>query len=189
MAFLNEEIESSGDLTTFLGVIQELGNYTVDQLRKSLQSKVRGFTSKNLEQSIRFDVIPVGANAYRFRVYFDDYGNFIDEGVKGIGNKGLKPKTKNSKRKNYSNKVSRSRFSFKQSRKPSYKHFVLWSKIHGLNPFAVRESVWRRGLNPNHWFSEVVDENFVNNFVRVLEKAGAKQLEIDLKNILEGKVK
>lgn len=64
MAFTDDEIETVGSLTSFLGVIQNFGNDITDRLRLSLQKKVAGFTSKNLEQSIRFGSF----DAYNFNL-------------------------------------------------------------------------------------------------------------------------
>lgn len=185
MTFLDDEIETVGSLTSFLGVIQNFGNDITGRLRASLQKKVTGFTSKNLEQSIRFDVTPVGDNQYRFVVYFDEYGSYLDQGVKGVGSAGLKSK---KNRKSWRNQVTGTPFSFKAFKKPSAKHYRQWASVHGLNMYAVRESVFRKGLTPNHWFSDVVNEDIANDLVRSMEDVGVKRIEIDFKNVLEGRV-
>lgn len=209
MAFLDDELETVGSLDTFLGVIQNFGNDITGRLRTSLQQKVTGFTSKNLEQSIRFDVTPVGPSQYRFVVYFDQYGNYLDQGVSGVGNAktpgGFKRKARAGKagtmkrakrakgekkiKPSWRNQVTGTPFSFKAFRKPSAKHYQQWSQVHGLNMYAVRESVFRKGLKPNHWFSDVVNEDIANDLVKQMEKIGVKRIEIDFKNVLEGRVK
>lgn len=186
MAFLDDELETVGSLDTFLGVIQNFGNDITGRLRASLQQKVTGFTSKNLEQSIRFDVTLVGPSQYRFVVYFDQYGNYLDQGVQGVGDAGIKSK---KNRKSWRNQVTGTPFSFKAFRKPSAKHYRQWASVHGLNMYAVRESVFRKGLKPNHWFSDVVNEDIANDLVKQMEKIGVKRIEIDFKNVLEGRVK
>lgn len=185
MAFTDDEIETVGSLTSFLGVIQDFGNDITGRLRSSLQKKVTGFTSKNLEQSIRFDVTPVGKAQYRFVVYFDEYGNYLDRGVQGVGDAGLKNKKNH---KSWRNQVTGTPFSFKAFKKPSAKHYRTWASVHGLNMYAVRESVFRKGLKPNHWFSDVINEDIANDLVKSMEKAGVKRIEIDIKNILEGRI-
>lgn len=185
MAFLDDEIETVGSLNTFLGVLQDFGNEITGRLRASLQKKVTGFTSKNLEQSIRFDVTSVAPHQYRFIVYFERYGNFLDQGVKGVGSAGLKSK---KNRKSWRNQVTGTPFSFKAFKKPSAKHYRTWASTHGLNMYAVRESVFRKGLKANHWFSDVVNEDIANDLVKQMEKIGVKRIEIDFKNVLEGKV-
>jgi hypothetical protein len=186
MAFTDEEIEKVGSLTSFLGVIQNFGNDITDRLRQSLQSKVKGFTSKQLEQSIRFDVTPVGNAKYRFVVYFDEYGSYLDQGVQGVGSAGLKTNRKN--KKSWRNQVTGTPFSFKAHKKPSAKHYRTWASVHGISMYAVRESVFRKGLKPNHWFSDVVNEDIANDLVKSMEEVGVKRIEMDIKNILEGKV-
>lgn len=190
MAFTDDEIETVGSLTSFLGVIQDFGNDITGRLRSSLQKKVTGFTSKNLEQSIRFDVVSIGKAQYRFMVFFGpgpppNYGNFLDQGVQGVGDAGLKNK---KNRKSWRNQVTGTPFSFKAFRKPSAKHYRSWASVHGLNMYAVRESVFRKGLKPNHWFSDVINEDIANDLVKSMEKAGVKRIEIDIKNILEGRI-
>jgi hypothetical protein len=184
MAFTDDEIETVGSLTSFLGVIQNFGNDVTDRLRQSLQSKVKGFTSKQLEQSIRFDVTPVGKAQYRFVVYFDEYGSYLDQGVRGVGAAGLKNK---NNRRSWRNQVTSSPFSFKAHRKPSAKHYRTWASVHGINMYAVRESVFRKGLKPNHWFSDVVNEDIANDLIKSMETIGVKRIELDIKNILEGR--
>jgi hypothetical protein len=179
MPFFDKQVDDKGNLTTFLGVVQDFGNYTVDELISSLQSKVKGFTSKNLEQSIRFDVVPAGKDSYRFTVYFDEYGNYIDEGVQGIGSQGLSDEAK--KKKSWFNSQPQSQFRYKPGKKnrPSEKHFRTWARVHGLNSFAVRESVWRSGLKANEWFTDVKDRDLVAELIKRFETNGAKQMEID----------
>lgn len=184
MTFLDDEIETVGSLTSFLGVIQNFGNDITGRLRSSLQDKVKGFTSKNLEQSIRFDVTPVGDNQYRFVVYFEQYGSYLDQGVQGVGSAGLKNK---KNRKSWRNQVTNTPFSFKSFKKPSAKHYQTWASVHGLNMYAVRESVFRKGLKPNHWFSDVVNEDIASELVKSMEQVGVKRIELDFKNRLEGK--
>lgn len=208
MAFTDDEIEKVGSLTSFLGVIQNFGNDITDRLRQSLQSKVKGFTSKQLEQSIRFDVTPVGKAQYRFVVYFDDYGSYLDQGVSGVGNAktpgGFKRKARAGKAKSmprakkakgekkikpsWANQVTGTPFSFKAAKKPSAKHFKQWSQVHGINMYAVRESVFRKGLKPNHWYSDIVGEDIVSELIKSMEKVGVKRIELDIKNILEGRI-
>ena len=50
----------------------------------------------------------------------------------------------------------------------------------------VQKAVFHQGIKRSLWYSKVVDEKTVNNLIKNLEEAGAKQLEIDLVNLIEG---
>ncbi len=177
MSFLDSDLEFEGDLQTLNGVLQEFGQELTDELIESLHKKVRGFTSKKLEQSIRFTVEKSGPG-YRFQLFFEQHGLFIDEGVQGTGEGG------------WSNAAPSSPFKFKKGidNKPSWRHFRDWSATKGLNPHAVSQAVWRKGIRPNYWFTEVVDRDLAKMLASKLEKVSAKNIEIDLTNILKGSV-
>lgn len=181
MGFFDTDLEFKGD-KTIRGILQDFGNELQDDLIKSLQRKTNG-TSKNLEQSIQFSV-KREAEGYRFQLIFEDYGEYIDEGVRGVL----------GQRKNgtWKQKAPNSRFKFNKKKPPvnfsstSGASLRQWSYNKGLNAYAVRESIFRQGIKPNHWFSDVVDENTYNTLVSQLEEIGAKQMELDLVKMIEG---
>jgi hypothetical protein len=83
-------------------------------------------------------------------------GSIQDKGVRGAGGtrKSTSPFNKrNNKGKIWKQKAPNSPYSFKDGKKPSVKHFKRWAQSKGLNPFAVRESVFRQGIAPTKFFS------------------------------------
>ena len=85
----------------------------------------------------------------------EDYGEFQDKGVKGAG--GTRKTTsafnrRNNKGKIWRQKASNSPFRYKD-KKPPVSAFKDWAQSKGLNPYAVRESVFRQGITPTKFFS------------------------------------
>lgn len=176
--FKNDLTEVSND-KTLIGVLQNFGTKLQDDLRQSLQSKVKGFTSKKLEQSIQFQIDTTGDNV-RFRLFMEDYGDFINMGVQGVGGK-------DSKGNYYNNVAPKSIYSYKD-KAPPIDDLKQWAQVMGVNPYAVSQSIYRKGLKPNYFYDEVVDENLINELVTQLEKVGAREIEIELSNYINGTI-
>ena len=187
MPLFDNEIETTGG-DSIGGLLQEFGNLLQTSLVQSLFEK--GATdSLKLSQSIQFDVQFI-SGTWRFELSMEDYGKFIDQGVQGVGgerkSKGYNGEPKGS---GYLNVAPQSPFKYKEGLKPSARHFDLWARQRGLNPFAARESVFRKGLKPNHFYSDIVDDNLINELVRNLELKGAKSLELEIADSLKGTFK
>jgi len=181
MAFFDSELTTEGD-DSVGGILQEFGNFLQANLVQSLFDK-GAVDSAQLSQSIVFDIDFTGS-VWRFELKMEDYGKFIDQGVQGAGKD---PESKSSKV--FPNVAPASPFSFKQNRKPSVNHFRKWSNNRGgLNPFAIRESVFRKGLKPNYFYSDIVDENLINNLVNLLEQKGAIALEREIATSITGEL-
>lgn len=185
MSFFDQDITSEGS-KTISGVLQDFGNKIQSDLRKSLRSKVKGFTSQKLDQSIVFD-ITFDNGTYRFELLMEDYGKFIDEGVKGAG--GTRKTTSKFSNANkgqiFKQNAPQSRFTF-TTKKPPIRDLQQWSDVHGINVYAVRESIFRQGIKPNHFYSEVVDQDLIKDLTKQLESVGAKSVEVDLVNAIKG---
>ncbi len=198
MAFLDEELIFEGDTKTLGGVLQNFGNDLQKALRESLKKNVSSGTSKNLEQSIQFQVKLESLGVWRFRLVMDNYGEFIDQGVKGAG--GTRKTTskfgKGNKGRIFKQRAPNSPFRFRKKRPPldAPTDPRAWSlrryaQSKGLNPFAVQESVFRQGIRATHFFSDIVTDKLISTLTLSLERAGAKNLELDVVSILTGKVK
>ena len=111
-------------------------------------------------------------------IVMEDYYKFIDEGVQGVGGEkkggGI-----------FEQVAPNSPFSYKEGNKPSAEHFKQWALTKNLNPFAVRESVFRKGITPNHFYSDVMTEQWIDVLVDRLEKVGAGAVEILIVNSIE----
>jgi hypothetical protein len=85
----------------------------------------------------------------------------------------------------YKSNAPNSPFSYDPTWKPSAKHFDLWARVKGLNPFAVRESVFRKGLTPSYFYSKVMTDEWIDELSKRLETAGAGTVEIIIKESIE----
>ena len=135
-------------------VLNKFGKYVVQQSRSNLTKGKHNF-DKTLYNSLDYD-LNVSTNSFSLTFTMEDYGEFQDKGVKGAG--GTRKSTStfkktNNKGKIWKQKAKNSPFSFKEGKKPSVKHFKAWSEAKGLNPFAVRESVFRQGISATKFFS------------------------------------
>lgn len=195
MPFLDEDLIFEGDVKTLGGVLQNFGNDLQKALRESLRSKVSNGTSKNLEQSIVFDVNMKSLGVWSFQLKMDNYGDFIDEGVRGAG--GVRKSNsifgKGNRGKIFRQKAPKSPFRFRDKRPPldasDGKSWSLrrWAKSKRLNPYAVQESVFRQGIKATHFYSDVVTTKLIDKLTISLARAGAQNIELDLVNILKGK--
>lgn len=187
MSFFDSELETKGDSESLVGILQSFGMELTEDLIANLNKKVRGLTSKNLQQSIRFEVTK-NSKGYTFKLFFDDYGEFIDEGVQGIGGRKADGST-------WRVHEPSSRFKFRKNRKPRLESKDLpgwglgkWAEVRGLNKWAIQNVVWRRGIKENEWFTEVIERDVVGQLINKLEKISVKGVEIDLSNALKGKI-
>ena len=158
--------------------LDQWNNETIELLQKSLDEKASTGTSQALRQSIVPQAIEHTESGMTVEIVMEDYYKFIDEGVQGVGGEkkggGI-----------FEQVAPNSPFSYKIGNKPSVKHFELWAQVKGLSPFAVRESVFRKGITPNHFYSDVITPKWIDTLRERLEVAGAGTVEIIIKNSLE----
>ena len=135
-------------------VLTKFAKFVIQQARTNL-TKGRHNFDKTLYNSLQYKLF-VGENSFTLGIEMEDYGDFQDKGVRGAG--GTRKTTsafnrRNNKGKIWKQKAPDSPYSFKEGKKPSVKHFRRWAESKGLNPFAVRESVFRQGITPTKFFS------------------------------------
>lgn len=181
MSFFDYEITSAPNPTTLTGVLMLFGQGLQEDLVNSLASE--GLQDSNLAQSIRYQVTAV-EGGYRFELFFDEYGEFIDQGVSGKGGR-------KSDGGVWRNKASGSPYSFKTKKPPlrgddPTQGIESWSNAKGLNMWAVQEAVFRQGIKATHWFTDVINTGIVQQLVESLEEKGVKQIEVDLADKLKG---
>ena len=167
-----------GEDETIIGTLQNFGNNIQTELRESLIDKGMQVPD-SLGSSIVFD-IQEDTGSVIFELKMEKYGDFLDEGVAGVGARGIKSKT----HKQYSPFATTGKFSFKENNKPSYKHFTNWVNDKGLPSnavFAVRESVFRRGIKQTNWYTETIVGK-VEELKDRLAKAGAKEIKVSFKD-------
>lgn len=159
--------------------LDQWNNETIELLQKSLDERASTGTSLALRQSIVPQAIQTTENGLVLEIVMEDYYKFIDQGVQGVGGENK------STGGVFQNVAPSSPFSYKDNVKPSVEHFRQWSQVKGLNPFAVRESVFRKGITPNYFYTDVMTDERINVLVERLEVAGAGTVEILIVNSLE----
>ncbi len=143
--------------------LNSFGSRVVTGARKEL--KKRNAIGR-LSKSLGYD-LDVHRNSFAFSFEWEDYGKFVDQGVKGIG--GTKADGTKWKRK----KVFGSRFKYRKKKPPS-SVFSAWSIKRGIAPrskggqfqkrkglqFALANSVYHTGLETTHFFTKPFDKYF-----------------------------
>ena len=161
--------------------LNAFGKYVVQQSRSKLTQSNKD-VSKRLYESLGYE-LKVMPNSFSMAFLMEEYGEYQDKGVRGVG--GTRKTTsrfnkKNNKGKIWKQKGGNSPFSFKEGRKPSVKHFEAWSRSKGLSAFAVRESVYRQGIKPSLFFTKPFEAAFKNLPNDIVEAFG-----LDVENFLK----
>jgi hypothetical protein len=134
-------------------VLIKFGKYVIQQARSNLTKGKHNF-NKTLYNSLRYSVY-YSNDKFSMSFFMEDYGQFQDQGVKGAG--GTRKTTSafkrtNNKGKIWKQKAPNSPFAYKD-KKPPVSAFKAWAESKGLNPYAVRESVYRQGIPATKFFS------------------------------------
>lgn len=151
--------------------------------KKNLRKKnASGKLSKSLDYKIK-----VSKNSFESAFYWADYGEFIDQGVKGVGGKKKDGTTWKKK------KVFGSRFKYKRKMPPA-RAFDKWSIRKGIAPrtksgkfvkrkalnFAIARSVFHTGLETTHFLTKPFEKHFKQLPEEILEAYA-----LDVENLLE----
>jgi hypothetical protein len=134
-------------------VLVKFGKYVIQQARTNL-TKGRHNVDKTLYNSLSYNIF-YSNDKFSITFSMEDYGQFQDQGVRGAG--GTRKTTSASNRRNnkgkiWKQKAPNSPFAYKD-KKPPVSAFKAWAASKGLNPFAVRESVYRQGIPATKFFS------------------------------------
>ena len=160
--------------------LNKFGKRVVKEAKTALTKKKKN-ASKELYNSIGY-TLNVSKNSFSLSFEMEDYGKFIDEGVKGSES---------------SAKAPRSQFKYKKGikNKPSYKHFVQWVARKGLSgtrdkkgrfvsrkglAIAVSYGVWRKGLETTDFFRNPFESAFKSLPDELVEAYG-----LDIEKFLE----
>lgn len=152
---------------TLVSVLQDFGNDLTAKLKKNLQNSINTVTSKSLEQSIEFTVKFISKEQVSFKLLMNDYYEFVDKGVQGIG--GMNATGKWS----YLKKNTTSPFSFKD-KKPPLDSLEDWSTMNNVNPFIVQNSVFHRGIKATNFYSDVVNQKLLDTLYSDIQEVGGE---------------
>lgn len=161
--------------------LNKFGKELVKNSRKALKKNDKN-ASGALSKSLDFKV-KVSKNSFEFSFFMEDYGKFVDRGVKGVG--GNKADGTQWKRK----RVTNNDFSYR-SKMPPTKAFDKWGVRRGLAPrtatgqfttrkslnFALATSVFHTGLETTDFLTNSFKKAFKNLPNQIVESFG---LEVD----------
>ena len=155
----------------------KFGKSIVKQSRTNLTKKGHNF-SKKLYNSIDYEVKEF-ANSFSFSLSMEDYGDFIDKGVRGAG--GVRKTTSNYKNTNNKGKLwkikaKRSKYKYGKSGGISAKHFTAWAAAKGISPYAVAKAVYHQGIETTNFYSRPFELAFKKLPEDIVEAYG---LELD----------
>lgn len=161
--------------------LDKFGSDVVSGSKKQLQQQDKN-ASKELSNSLGYNV-KVSKNSFQLDFVMEDYGKFIDKGVKGVG--GTKADGSQWKKKRVTNNL----YKYKSKRPPT-RVFNSWVIRRGIAPrnkkgqfttrksllFAISESVYRTGLETTNFFTKPFEEAFKDLPDEIVEAYG---LEVD----------
>ena len=157
--------------------LDDFGKYIVQQSRSNLSKK--GKKDKgDLYNSIKYDLI-VSKNSFQLSFSMEDYGEFVDKGVKGVTSSSKAPNSpfkfgtgtgiKGGLTNGINGWVQRKRIQFKNrsnGRFMSYKN----------TSFLIMRSIWNKGLETTNFFERPFELAFKRLPEEVIEKYS---LELD----------
>ena len=144
--------------------LNDFGKSVVDGSKKELSKQGKN-ASKSLSNSISYK-FKESKNSFELSFFMEDYGKFIDKGVKGVG--GTKADGTAWKKK----RVTNNDFKYTTKRPPA-KAFNNWLVIKGIAPrnkgkftsrksiqFAIANSVFHTGLEETKFFTKPFEKAF-----------------------------
>ena len=169
--------------------LDTFGKSVVKQSRTQLSKKKKN-ASKSLWKSLDYG-LKVSKNSFELSFLMEDYGKFIDKGVKGVG--GTKADGSTWKKKRVTNNL----YKYTNKRPPT-KAFNNWTVKKGIAPrskggqftsrkglmFAIAESVYRTGLETTNFFTRPFEVAFKQLPDELVEAYGL-EVERLLKSTIE----
>ena len=141
--------------------LDNFGKYIVQQTRSRL-TKADKNNKKNLYNSISYEK-EVHKNSFSLSISMEDYGKFVDKGVKGVSSSAKAPNspykfgTGTGKKGGLTNgvldwvKSKRIQFQHKKT-----KQFMSYEST----AFLIRNSIWHKGLKTTDFFTKTFDLAF-----------------------------
>ena len=169
--------------------LKQFGDDVERKAKNNLRRKNK-LSSKALHDSINYEA-KASKNSFELDFFMEDYWEFVDYGVKGIG--GTKADGSIWKKK----RVTNSKFKYRDKRPPIIA-FNGWTIRKGIAPrnasgqftarkslmFAIAESVYRTGLETTSFFTQPFDKEF-----KQLPQELIHAYSLDVDNFLEFAIK
>lgn len=139
--------------------LESFAKFVIKQSRTNLTKKKKNVTS-SLYESLGYD-LNVSKNSFYLEFYMDEYGAFVDEGVKG--KKSNYPENRNS------------RFSF-NTKRPPMQPLADWAKAKNIRlrdkkgkfkkgnyktiGFIIAKSIFEKGIKASFFFTKPFEQGF-----------------------------
>jgi hypothetical protein len=172
--------------------LDSFGYDVTEDAKKNLQRKKKN-ASKSLSNSLDYK-LKVSAKKDKFTLSFfmEEYGEYIDRGVKGAG--GTKADGSKWKKKRISNKSIWKQRGGYTSKKPPIKAFDKWIVRRGIAPrnkkgqfttrkglqFAISTAVFHQGIAATEFFTQALNKQ-LKTLPEELAIAWTNELELKLK--------
>jgi hypothetical protein len=179
-------------------IFAKFAKTVIKKARQNLRKRKKDATGE-LSQSLRADTLQIGRD-FILRFWFEDYGFFVEEGVRGSGqqwtyidskqNRELKRVGKKYPRRKQ--KGGKSRFSFKQNgRMPPIRVLMKWFKnksiqgrdklgkyiSHKAYAFIVQRNLFVNGMKPTFFYRHAFEKYYNEQFISNIEVAYALDVE------------
>lgn len=167
-----------------MSVEQELdkfGRFLIQQSRSNLtrnKKKDRGTLYDSLDYKVK-----VSKNSFQFSFLMEDYGTFVDKGVKGFSSSSKAPTspfkfgTGTGKKGGLTNSidgwVKRKRIQFREKKSGKFMSYKSTS-------FLIRNSIWHKGLETTNFYNRPFELGF-----KKLPKEVVKAYSLEVKSFLE----
>lgn len=125
--------------------------------KAKLQSAGRGIWTGKMLEEIDVKLSQTDSGDFSIDMYGNLYMMFMDEGVNGAGSHKTKSGKLDNRFKGNREVVKGSPYSY-TDKKPQVEALTPWANAHGISPYAVVNSIYRKGLKPIHFLEAVLDE-------------------------------
>ena len=167
-----EKPKSIGEVMNNLGI--RLKDETLLQIDNSIKD-----SSGKLRESVIFKTDVFG-ETFTTQLFLADYYDFVNQGVRGAESSDRAPDSDYSFKDPASNDTM-----------PPYNALKVWSYNKGLNVFAVRRSIWSKGIEKKGYFDKVKEDTkngeIHNLLIQDLRSAGKLSLLKGIKTIFKEK--
>lgn len=175
MSFFDDEIEVEGTIT-LEDVLRIWGDELIEQLKHSLDIERLG--DSDLKKSLQYTITKDKGNL-SFKLFFPDYGTYLDEGVAGVGNGGRKKEGQKNLNRKWSIHTPDSRFKFR-SKRPPIEMLRKWAGEKGVNKWYLQEVIYRRGIKKREWFTDIMQQNPFEKLETQIAVQASKSIELEI---------
>jgi len=158
--------------------LKKAGELLVATLRQKskarLQENGRGIWTGKMIDAIDAQIITDADGDVGIEILGEYYQDFVDQGVNGVGYQKTKGGKADKRFKTNRSVVTKSPFSYRD-KKPPVDQIRPWAVAHGISPWAVVNSIYRKGIKPMNFFNDVLNEE-LEKFTDYLAEAQADDI-------------